>query len=235
MRAVRTAGLTAFVGDVDRLEFGAAPLRRNLEDLDWLDRTARAHHAVIEAIAERCPVVPMRLATVYASDEGVAGMLRQRAPDLRETLSRLRARREWGVKAFAAEPADMSGTPGDPHAGRVTAATGPGATYLQRRRAQLTAAEYGRQQAMAGARAVHAELGRLAVSGRLYPPQAPELAGQPGRMLLNAAYLVADARAETFAAAIAGLTARHRSVRLVVTGPWPAYSFVGEQQAEAQR
>ena len=47
-------------------------------------------------------------------------------------------------------------------------------------------------------------------------------------MVLNAAYLVADERAGEFAAAVADLTARHQFVQLTLTGPWPAYSFVGE-------
>jgi hypothetical protein len=232
VRMVRTAGLTAFVGDVDERDFGSAGLRRNLEDLGWLDRTARAHHAVIEAIAERCPVVPMQLATVYASDHSVAETLRQRAGDLRRALSRIRERSEWGVKAFAA---GLSTAPGDRPGDQVVATAGPGAAYLQRRRAQLTAQERGQREAMTGARAVHAELCRLCVSARLYPSQSRDLAGSRGRMVLNAAYLVADERTSEFAAAIAGLTAGHRSVRLVVTGPWPAYSFVREGHVEGHR
>jgi Gas vesicle synthesis protein GvpL/GvpF len=228
VRVVRTAGLTAFVGHVDVLEFGAAALRRNLEELAWLDRTVRAHHAVIEAIAEGCPVVPMRLATIYATDEGVAEMMRQRATDLRWALSQIRARSEWGVKAFAAQPTDP-GLPCGP--GR---ATGPGAAYLQRRRAQLAANESGRRAATAGAQAVHTELCRLSAAARLYPPQSPDLARQPARMVLNGAYLVANERAGEFAAAIADLTATYRSVRLAVTGPWPAYSFVGGHEAGGQ-
>jgi Gas vesicle synthesis protein GvpL/GvpF len=235
VRAVRTGGLTAFVGDVDQRDFGAAALRRNLEDLDWLDRTARAHHAVIEAIAERCPVVPMQLATVYASDHSMTETLRERATDLRRVLSRIRARSEWGVKAFAAGPADPGTGPGDPAGERIPAASGPGAAYLQRRRAHLMAQERGRNGVMADALAVHAALSRLCVSARLYPPQSPDLAGARARMVLNAAYLVADERAGEFATTIADLTTGHRSVRLVVTGPWPAYSFVGEGHAEGQR
>ena len=235
VRAVRTAGLTAFVGDVDQRDFGAVALRRNLEDLDWLDRTARAHHAVIEAIAERCPVVPMQLAAVYPSDHSVAETLRERATDLRRLLSRIRARSEWGVKAFAAEPADLSTVPGDRSGEQTLATSGPGPAYQQRRRAQPMAQERGRPGVMADALAVHAALSRLCVSARLYPPQSPDLAGSRARMVLNAAYLIADERAIDFAAAIAALTARHRSVRLVVTGPWPAYSFVGAGHAEGQR
>ena len=221
-RTVRAAGLTALVGDVSRLEFGEAALRRNLEDLDWLERTARAHHAVIEAVAERYPVVPMRFATVYGSDDSAAETLRQRAADLRRAWSRIRGRSEWGVKAYAADPAPAPGSQEDP-------ATGPGAAYLQRRRAQLQAHRNARHQAMDSAQAIYAGLRRLSVSARLYPPQSPDLAGQRAPMVLNAAYLVANERSGEFAAALADLTAGHRSVRLALTGPWPAYSFVGDQ------
>jgi len=85
------------------------------------------------------------------------------------------------------------------------------------------------------ARTVYAELGRFAVSSRLYPPQAPDLAGQQTPMVLNAAYLVADERAGEFAAAMADLTARHRFVQLTLTGPWPAYSFAGEGDGPGPR
>jgi hypothetical protein len=234
VRMVSTAGLTAFVGDVDQRDFGAAALRRNLEDLAWLDRTARTHHAVIEAIAEQCPIVPMQLANVFASDYSVAETLRERAADLRRVLSRIRARSEWGVKAFAVKPADLSTTRGDRPGEQTLATSGPQDAYLPRRRTEVMAQEGRRDDVMADARVLHAALCRLCVSARLHPPQSPDLAGPRGRMMLNAAYLVADERAGEFAATITDLTARHRSVRLVVTGPWPAYSFVGEGHAEAQ-
>ena len=227
VRPVRAAGLTAIVGDVDQPDFGEAALRRNLEDLDWLERSARAHHAVIEAAARAGPVIPMRLATVYTSDAGVTGTLHERAGDFRQALSRVSACSEWGVKGYTAKPA-AQGTTG----GHDGSAGGPGAAYLRRRRAQLAAQDDARQESMASALVVHAELGRLAVSARLYPPQSPELTGQPASMVLNAAYLVADARADEFAAAVADLTAKHWSVQLSLTGPWPAYSFAGLGEAE---
>ena len=222
VRAVRAAGLTAVVEDVGEDEFGAAALRRNLEDLEWLERTARAHHAVIEATAGNGPVVPMRLATVYSGDDSVASMLRQRADDLGEALSRISGRSEWGVKAYASPPADTG--PDD----QADAPARSGTAYLQRRRAQLASRTDARQAAAADAEAVHTELSQLSVAARLYPPQPPRLAGQAALMVLNAAYLVADAQAAEFAVAVNDLTSRHRSVRLGLTGPWPPYSFVGD-------
>jgi Gas vesicle synthesis protein GvpL/GvpF len=232
VRPLRAAGLAAIVGDVDQREFGEAALRRNLEDLGWLERTARAHHAVIEAVGARCPVVPMRLATVYHSDASVLTMLRDRAADFRVALSRLAACREWGVKGFAAA---LGPRPLSPPDDREDRARRPGTAYLQRRRAQLTSRTNARQDAMARAQAVHAELSRLSVAARLYPPQAPGLAGQAAPMVLNAAYLVADERADEFTTAVSDLTSRHRSVRLGLTGPWPAYSFAGGADASGER
>ena len=233
-RTITAARLTAIVGDVGDREYGEAALRRNLEDLDWLARTARAHHAVLEAAAKRGPVVPMRLATLFASDAGASGTLQERADDFREALSVISAHSEWGVKAYAVTPADPAGEPGHEVAGQAGPAAGPGAAYLQRRRAQLTASKDARSEALDSARTVYAELSRVAVTSRLYPPQAPDLAGQQGPMVLNAAYLVADERAGEFAAATADLTARHRFVQLTLTGPWPAYSFVGEGDRAGQ-
>jgi Gas vesicle synthesis protein GvpL/GvpF len=235
VRPLAAAGLVAVAGDVPLSGFGEAALRRNLEDLDWLAQTARAHHAVIEAVAKERTVVPMRLATVYRSDEGVTGMLRERAADFHGVLARITACSEWGVKAYMALPSDQ-GQPADagqpPDAGQDR--LGPGAAYLRRRRAQLAARSDARQQALASARAVYEELGRLSVAARIYPPQSPELAGRSASMVLNAAYLVADERAEEFAAAVTGLAAAHPGVQLALTGPWPAYSFAGQPDPESK-
>jgi hypothetical protein len=215
----------AIVGSVAQSEFGETALRQNLEDLDWLERTARAHHEVIETVAKERSVVPMRLATVYSSEEAAGDMLRERAADLRQALTRLTGRSEWGVKAYVVMPDDSAaGQRAETH----DPAPGPGAAYLMRRRAQLAARQDARQEAVASAQAVHAELGQLSASARVYPPQSPEIAGHPGVMVLNAAYLVAEDRAEEFGAAVTELAARHGALRLTLTGPWPAYSFVGQ-------
>jgi Gas vesicle synthesis protein GvpL/GvpF len=219
VRPVSAAGLVAIAGDVPVPEFGEAALRQNLEDMHWLEQTARAHHAVIEAVAKERAVVPMRLATVYRSDEGVAGLLRERAAELREALARIAGRSEWGVKAYAAMPSD------EPQGPEQDASAGPGAAYLRRRATALAARQDARAQALASAKAIYAELGARSASARSYPPQSPEIAGRSGPMVLNAAYLVADEHADDFAAAVTALAARHPSVQLSLTGPWPAYSF----------
>jgi hypothetical protein len=231
VRTIAAGELTAVVEDVGLAEFGEQALRRNLEDLDWLGATARAHHRVIDALAREGPLVPIRLATVYSSDGAVTAMLAERDADFRAALARIRGRTEWGVKAYAnRRPESKDASPGAE--APASQETGAGAAYLQRRRGQLTAQENARQQMLANAETIHAELSEHAVGVRLHPPQAPQLTGNKALMILNAAYLVDDERGEDFASVVAALAERYPSVQLELTGPWPPYSFAADAGRE---
>lgn len=226
VRTIEAAGLTAVAEDVGLAEFGEEALRRNLEDLDWLEATARAHHRVIDAVALQGPLVPMRLATIYSGDAQIAAMLSERGADLRAALGRISGHEEWGVKAYANRqpgPSDESATTAVPS----RPGGGAGAAYLRRRRDQLTAQKHARQETLADAEEVHAELSRYAAETRLHPPQAPQLTGSKEPMILNAAYLLDNARREEFAAAVTALAGQHPGLRFELTGPWPPYSFAG--------
>jgi hypothetical protein len=227
VRGISAHGLTAVAGDVPLAEFGESALRRNLEDLAWLEATARAHHHVIDALGQRAALVPMRLATVYASDDGVAGMLDERAADFRAALSRISSRQEWGVKAYAAQPPERGGRAAPAPARSSGAAARPGAAYLQRRRDELSSRSQARSDLLASAETIHVRLSGLAAEARLHAPQAPQLTGVRARMILNAAYLVDDERSGEFADAVAALAQEHPAARLELTGPWPPYSFAG--------
>ena len=94
VRVAACSGLSMLVSDVSEAQFGEAALRRNLENLDWLDEVARAHHHVIEAARQLFPLLPTRLATVYSSDVAVCAALDERRPALRGALRRVGGRVE---------------------------------------------------------------------------------------------------------------------------------------------
>ena len=244
VRTATSGGLTALVSDVSLAEFGAAALRENLENLDWLDEVAREHHYVIDAASRLFPLLPVRLATVYSGDDAVRAALAERGGQLRDALHRVGGRVEWGVKAYAAAPGDeAAGESGGEAAGAERAPAtvsagdgdnqepktegGAGMAYLRRRRAQLSSARESRSAAVNGAQAVHGELTAKAIGTRLHPPQSAQLSGVREPMLLNAAYLLETADCVTFTAAVAGQASAHPELRVELTGPWPPYSFAG--------
>ncbi|MBO0885835.1 MAG: GvpL/GvpF family gas vesicle protein [Acidimicrobiales bacterium] len=221
VRALSSTDLIAVVGTVGLERFGETALRRNLEDLRWLEACSRTHHRVVEGVARLAPVVPMPLAVVFHDDVGVEGMLAERRSDIVSALGRVKDRVEWGVKVYfdpkaAVHAADEPG--GD-------AGAGSGTAYLRRRKAELSSAEVARNAAAAGAQEVHRALARLAVATHRRQPQDPRLHGESLAMVLNAAYLVDDQRVDEFAAAAVELDERTEGLRVELTGPWPPYSF----------
>jgi len=229
VRTVAAGGFTVLVSDVDLAEFGEVALRRNLENLTWLEEVARAHHHVIEAAIRLFPLLPTRLATVYSSAAAMAAALARRREELRAALRRVGGRVEWGVKTYAA-PVQAGGETarGEVGAGGAGGSEGAGLAYLKRRRAQLTASESSARAALAGARAVHEELSGRAAQARLVPPQSAQLSGNQMPMLLNTAYLLDESASDGFASAVADAASTHPELRLELTGPWPPYSFAGE-------
>ncbi|KRE27936.1 gas vesicle protein GvpFL [Mycobacterium sp. Soil538] len=225
IRTVTAAGLTAVVGTVGLDEFGEDGLRRNLEDLDWLAATARAHDAVISAVARSGPVVPMRMATVYLDDARVRELLEARRADFCAALDHVKGRAELGVKAYADPAALRSGRDSaEPQAGEKISGT----AYLMRRRRALTANEDAFRVAAGHAERIHAVLSAHAVEGKRKPAADRSLSGRQDWTVLNGTYLVDTAEIDSFKAAVAAVGRDAPGVELEITGPWPPYSFAGD-------
>ncbi|OBA82139.1 gas vesicle protein GvpFL [Mycobacterium sp. 1164966.3] len=223
VRAVTAAGLTAAVETVGLDQFGEEPLRQNLEDFDWLAATARAHDAVISAIAQNGPIVPMRIATVFLDDARVRELLEARTDYFVAALERVTARDELGVKAYA-DPKMLTGDiePSE-SSGKLS-----GTAYLMRRRKALAAQDDAFRIAAAHAERIHAGLLKHAVDGKRKPASDRRLSGREGWTVLNGTYLVAKDEVDAFRAAVATIERNTPGIELEITGPWPPYSFAGD-------
>ncbi len=220
---LQEGSVAAVVSRVAFEDFGEATLREHLADMAWVERTARGHEGVLEQTRAQVTVIPMRMCTVYRTEDRVREMLRREAAALTAALSHLEGKAEMGVKVFAS-------------GGHVTApepepeleGPGAGAAYMQRRRQDRDRADEAAQILEQAAEAIHARLSALAADALLTPPQRPEASGHAGEMVLNGVYLVEDDALEAFQSEVAELAERFVSTGLELepTGPWPAYNFV---------
>jgi Gas vesicle synthesis protein GvpL/GvpF len=224
VRVIVDGRLGAVVSTVEPLHFSEETLQRNLEDLTWLAETARAHHAVVEAVWQHHSVAPLRLATVYLDDDNVRALLRAKEASFAAALDRIRGRREWGVKAFARAQPDVSADPGVAGSG-----LGPGAAYLLRKRMAREKGARAQQDVQHAATDLHRTLSAAAVGSHLYPPQDPQLSGRPEPMVLNAAYLVEESGVTTFVDAVQTWQSPH--IEHELTGPWVPYSFAALEES----
>jgi gas vesicle protein GvpL/GvpF len=221
-------GLAALVSHVPAAEFAAEPLTRNLNDLGWLERVARAHEAVLDAALAQNTIVPLRMCTIFESEDGVTEMLERRRRSLSDALSTLAGRLEWAVKVLVDRDRLLEAArPQDAGIGEINR-TGEGGAYLQRRREERGAREAASRLATDTAEQIHARLQDWAIDARTRPPQNRELSGHEGEMVLNAAYLIERERTDELRAIVAELEEHHHGLgaRIELTGPWPPYNFV---------
>lgn len=223
LRTLEHRGLVAVLSPVDLDEFGEQGLRRNLEDLAWLEEVARGHDTVVQTVAEVGTVAPMRLATIFHGDDGVRERLDELYDVLTAALDRVDGRREWSVKVYAAERTAETPQP-------VSTSAGSGADYLRRKKAQTMQRADAEEEALRTADAVHDALAAGCVASRRLRPQDPRLTGNEGTMTLNGAYLVDEVRAAEFTELVARLTEEHPQARIEAQGPWPPYSFATLEQ-----
>lgn len=201
---------------------------------------ARRHEAIVEALARRGPVLPVRFGTVLADAHTLARSLATRRDDLVADLARLGGKVEFGVLVLAPawSPADQPGdihiTPGanlgaaHDHVSGLSATTdaapgpggpGPGTAYLRARQAEHQREADAAAAARRLAAALDDTLGAHALESRFTAHPAR-------RLLLRATYLVDPAATDRFRAAFGEVRRRHRELRCLLSGPWPPYSFV---------
>lgn len=225
LQVVEHGALQAVVCQVELAEFGEAALARNLEDMGWLERVARAHNDVVFAVAAAGTVAPMRLVTICADEESVRARMEALHDVLGAALDRVEGRREWSVKVYVPAPTTQAAT------GPVRKAAGEsGADYLRRKRAAAEQRHSAGEQSVQAAERIHDELAAASDASRTLPPQDPRLTGRQDSMILNGAYLVPIDAGPAFGELVARVQERNPGTTVVAEGPWPPYSFATLEQ-----
>lgn len=217
--------LAALISPVPAVDYDDIHLREHLEDLAWVERTARRHEAVLEQALMRVSIVPLRLCTLYRGRDGVRRLLREHGDGLRQSLDKVTGCAEWGVKVFAGDAASEQVEGTEPE---ESLADRPGATYLLHRQRERERSEKAAEVRARCVEEVHERVSACSREAITNPPQRPELHGRGVAMLLNGAYLVADEQTDDLDQTARALKSEWepRGFVIELTGPWPAYNFV---------
>jgi hypothetical protein len=208
------------VTDVPMARYRDAAIERGLRDLDWVASVAMAHEKVVERFRSAEAVVPMKLFTIFTSDERAVSAFGRALRRLDALLDRVAGRDEWGVRVLVDTRAVA------PRAGtRRAPRPASGTTFLLAKKAERDAASATRRQATRVAAEIYRDVSGEADAARRRGLSSAEAA----TLALDAAFLVRRSRARAFQAAVARAGRRHAGdgYRVTLTGPWPPYTFVG--------
>lgn len=157
------------------------------------------HDQVVEATMSGGAVLPTRFGTTFEDADALRAALGREADRLHRGLDEVRGCVELAVRVSLPVPAP--------------APRGSGREYVHGELARLRERE-------AAADRTLGPLEALAVRSRT---------GQTGREDLTASYLVRADAVAGFTEQVRVLAQRHSELALSCTGPWPPYSFVGQE------
>ncbi|MBM9507878.1 GvpL/GvpF family gas vesicle protein [Actinacidiphila acididurans] len=217
--------LAALVQEVPAEEFTEQALQQRLADQSTLEACARAHHAAVSAAAALGPVVPLPLATLFTDRHRARSVLAESLERFHRVLNRTEGRVEWAVKVHlrrdsrpAAEPSPPEPAPAGPGAGRA---------YLSRVRGREQDRLSRQDAARAAAARVHDAVRGVAAGSVQRRPHGPRVTGNDRLQVMNAAYLVEEARGPELAALVRIMREEVAlsGVDVDLSGPWVPYSF----------
>jgi len=93
----------AVVADAPLDRFSGDRLQKELQDVEAISRHALAHASVVEFVFRRAPVIPLKLFTLFSSDEAARAQLQTRRAHLARMFAGLRGLEEWGVRIIAGQ------------------------------------------------------------------------------------------------------------------------------------
>jgi hypothetical protein len=208
------------VATVPLERYGEDAINRRLSNLEWVTRAAVAHESVVESFADAA-CLPMKLFTIFSSDERALADVARQGDRVAALLSRVAHHQEWGVRVVLGRRRALPGQR------RSAGSLGrSGADYLTRKKAERDSSV----ELSTKAREIVAELyDALAErSSSAKRRTAGEMAANGGPLLLDAVFLVSRPRSARFQASVVGLARRlaPQGYLVSLSGPWPPYNFM---------
>ena len=225
--------LAALASAVPLAAYGEEVLSEHLSDATWTAVRAMRHETVVEYVAKRTSVVPLRFGTIYLERLGIERMLNEKGRELAQIIERLRGHEEWGVNVYSDRAVLLASitevSPRLRELARQAEAASPGQSYLMQKKIEALRVDEARTALNEISDRVEKTLREQAVDVKRLRILKVE-ATEHGELKAKFAFLVKRAQFEEFRAAAERLAEENvaAGVRLELTGPWPAYNFSTE-------
>lgn len=178
------------------------------------------HETVVEAVRRTAPALPVRFGTIFPDEGTLQRALQTRYETLMDDLERLGDKVEMGLTVLARDvdvPSHEDGVLNQD--AEAEADAGPGTRYMRARLSEHQREEARRDQGTGLMDSLETLLdGSIIGRRRAFAPAS--------RIIVRAAYLLDPSSVSTFQATIDDLCRAGTDIRVLVSGPWPPYSFV---------
>lgn len=224
-------GLYAVVSEVLSDEFSEDMLKKNLNDMEWLESRIRTHERVIEKVMEQSAVIPFKFATIFKTEDNLKAMIDNYLDEFRDILKQLEGQEEWGVKIYCdMEKFKTAVVKKDEQILRVEekiSSSGVGRAYFLNKKKEELIDDIANKKITGYRMEIRETLQEHSSGARPVKLLPKEITGRKDEMILNVAFLVDKTKLKGFIDSISYLNGEYadKGLNFDCTGPWPPYNF----------
>lgn len=221
--------IIAVLSKVSLNEFCGPSGGSKMQDLSWVGPRAHRHEDVVEQVMQQSPVYPARFGTIFSSLETLLKLLKMHHGTISQFLDWVVDKEEWAVKGLLDQERAKQGLLSKNFASEAKrlASLSPGAQYLEKKRTMGAADNELAHWLKEICKEIWGDLYRHASSFRERKVLSRDATGMSMDMVMNWAFLVAGSSVADFKAWVdrAAGDYEKQGLTLVLSGPWPPYSF----------
>lgn len=224
-------GTYAVVTKVSPDEFSEDNLKKNLNDMEWVEKRVRQHEKIIEEIMKDTTVLPFKFGTVFQSEENVEKLLKEHNTEFKQIIEDLDGKEEWGLKIYCNLTKFKESLAKENERiqdlDRQIASVSEGKAYLLKKKKEELIKEIISQKISEYTQDSFTRLKKVCLEAKINKILPKEVTEREDEMVFNAAYLVNKNRIKDFENVLSYLKTKYSNKGLTFdyTGPWPPYNF----------
>ncbi|MFH1392331.1 MAG: GvpL/GvpF family gas vesicle protein [bacterium] len=225
--------LEAVISRVSLEKFTSEKIQRKAqEDLKWITKKAEIHEQVVEQAMGKnrgIPVIPMQFGVIFKTKESLEENLKKLYEQFKKSLKNLVGKQEWGVKVFLKENIFKKSIARKNKAvlvkNKKIESMSRGEAFFVQKEIDAIIEQIKDKKLDRIIKNIYESAGQIALNKNKSKLLAKEFTGRPEEMILNAFYLLKDAKLARFQNKIKKIKEKYNSQGLDIemTGPWPCY------------
>jgi len=231
-------GIYAVVGDVSTKEFSEDNLKKNLANMEWVEKKVRQHERVIEEIMKETTTLPFKFATVFKTEKNMQELLDLHNDKFKKVISDIEGKEEWGLKIYCDvkkfKEAIVKEDEKVKEIDREISFAGKGKAYLLKKKKDGFIDNILDKRISGCTQDSFDRLKRQSEDVKINKLLSKEITQKEERMVLNAAFLIQKKRIKEFDNILAYLKTKYgdKGLEFNWTGPWPPYNFCSMDRKE---
>ena len=231
IRPIYFQGTYAVISEVPLDDFSEENLKKNLVNMEWVEKKTRLHEAIIEEIMRNSTVLPFKFGTIFESKENIEKLLKERNTEFKQIIKNLDGKEEWGIKVYYNLNKFKEGlTEVDKRIqdlDRQISSASEGKAYLLKKKREELIKEIIGQKISEYTQDSFTRLKNACLEAKINKVLPKEVTEREDEMVFNAAFLIGKNRIKDFENVLSHLKTKYSNKGLTFdnTGPWPPYNF----------